>query len=308
LPPESPASAAALRLEGTGREEEILARVRREGAGAWEEFLEGFAGVLFRVVALFADSYDDRMDFFLYICDRLREDDMKRVRAFQHRAEAPCRFSTYLTVVAKNMAVDFLRSREGRYRPFSRVASMDETDRLLFEYHLRDGASMEETRSLLQGRHGIRLSLEEASRRTAVIATALSANQRWKLLARLASRRRTLSIDPVAEAAVHDDERGLPLPGGPGGDPEQPLREKEAREVLQEALAAVEPRQRLALTLRFRDALSREEVARTLAVSPSQAESLIREAVAAVRRRLTHSGIDRADLEQAGWSAFWSEA
>ena len=307
MPPESP-PAATLRLEETGREEEILARVRREGAGAWEEFLEGFAGVLFRVVALFADSYDDRMDFFLYVCDRLREDDMRRVRAFQRRAEAPCRFSTYLTVVAKNMAVDFLRSREGRYRPFARVASLDETDRLLFEYHLRDGASMEETRSLLQGRHGIRLSLAEASRRTARIVTALSANQRWKLLARLASRRRTLSIDPVAEAAVHDDARGLPLPGGPGGDPEQPLREKEAREILQEALSAVEPRQRLALTLRFRDALSRDEVARTLAVSPSQAESLIREAVAALRRRLAHSGVDRADLEQAGWSIFWSEA
>ncbi len=307
MPPESPASAAALRLEGTEREEEILARVRREGAGAWEEFLEGFAGVLFGVVTLFADSYDDRMDFFLYICDRLREDDMRRVRAFQRRPEAPCRFSTYLTVVAKNMAVDFLRSREGRYRPFGRVASRDETDRLLFEYHLRDGASMEETRSLLQGRHGIRLTLEEASRRTAAMAEALSANQRWKLLARLASRRRTLSIDPVAETAVRDDEHGLPL-SGRGGDPERPLREKQANAILQEALAAVGPRQRLALTLRFRDALSRDEVARTLAVSPSQAESMIRDAVAALRRRLASSGVERADLEQAGWSALWSEA
>jgi RNA polymerase sigma factor (sigma-70 family) len=307
LPPESPAPAATLRREETGWEEEILARVRREGAGAWEEFLDGFAGVLFRVVALFADTYDERMDLFLYLCDRLREDGMRRVRAFQRRAEAPCRFSTYLTVVAKNLAVDFLRSKEGRYRPFSRVASLDETDRLLFEYHLRDGASMEETRSLLEGRHGIRLSLEEASRRAGAVGATLSANQRWKLLARLASRRRTLSIDPVEEAALRDDRPALPLPG-PGGDPEQPLREREARRILQEALAAVGPRQRLALTLRFRDSLSAQEVARTLAVSASQAEALIRDAVAEVRRRLAHSGVDRKDLDQAGWSSFWSEA
>ena len=307
MPPESPAPAAALRREGTGREEEILARVKREGAGAWEEFLNGFAGVLFRVVALFAVTYDERMDLFLYLCDRLREDGMRRVRAFQRRAEAPCRFSTYLTVVAKNLAVDYLRSKEGRYRPFGRVASLDETDRLLFEYHLRDGASMEETRSLLEGRHGIRLSLEEASRRAAAIGAILSANQRWKLLARLASRRRTLSIDPVEEAALRDDRPALPLPGL-DGDPEQPLREKEARRILQEALASVEPRQRLALTLRFRDSLSAQEVARTLAVSASQAEALIREAVAEIRRRLAHSGVDRKDLDQAGWSSFWSEA
>jgi RNA polymerase sigma factor (sigma-70 family) len=302
---ESP-PAAPLPREGSVREEEILARVRSDGDSAWEAFLEAFAPVLFRVASLFADTYDDRMDIFLHICDRLRQDGMKRVRTFQQRAEAPCRFSTYLTVVAKNMAVDFLRAKEGRYRPFRRVASMDETDRLLFEYHVRDGQSLEESRSVLQGRHGIRLSLEEASRRAAGIVAALSVNQRWKLLARLASQRRALSIDPVEEAALRGPRHTVPLPSG-RGDPERPLREEQARKIFQEALAAVEPRQRLALTLRFRDSLSREEVARTLAVAPSQAEALIREAVVRVRSSLTRSGVDRMDLDQPGWTPFWSE-
>jgi RNA polymerase sigma factor (sigma-70 family) len=307
LPSESPSPAVALAREGSAREEAILARVKREGAGAWEEFLEVFAPVLFRVASLFADNYDDRMDLFLHICDRLREHDMKRVRTFQRREDAPCRFSTFLIVIAKNMAVDFLRAKEGRYRPFGRVASMDETDQLLFEYHLRDGYSLEEARSLLQGRHGIRLSLEETSRRAGVVVAALSANQRWKLLARLASRHRALPIDPVEDAALQGTRRPLPLQSG-RGDPEGPLREKEARRILQEALASVEPRQRLALTLRFRDSLSQEEVARTLAVPLAQAETLIREAVMRVRRRLTESGVDRKDLDPGGWTSFWSES
>ena len=307
MPLESPSPAAAIHREGSSREEEILARVQREGTGAWQEFLEGFAPVLFRVASLFADSYDERMDFFLYICDRLREDDMKRVRSFQRRAEAPCRFSTFLTVIAKNLAVDFLRAKEGRYRPFSRIASMGETERLLFEYHLRDGRSLEETRGLLQGRHGIRLSLEEASRRAAAVLTTLSANQRWKILARLASRRQTLPIDPVEDAALGGAQRPLPLRSG-AGDPEHPLREEEARRVLREAMAALEPRQRLALTLRFRDSLSPEEVARTLSVAPAQAETLIREAVMRVRRHLTGSGVERGDLDLGSWTSIWSEA
>lgn len=306
MPWESPTTSAALPREEP-REEEILARVREEGAAAWEEFLEGFAQVLFRVASLFADGYDERMDFFLHICDRLREDDMKRVRAFQRRAEAPCRFSTYLTVVAKNLAVDFLRAKEGRYRPFRRVASMEETDRLLFEYHLRDGHTLEESRGFLQGRHGIRLSLEEASRRAAAVAAALSANQRWKVLARLAARRQALPIDPVEDAAMRDPQHPVPLRGA-GGDPEGPLRQQEARKILQEALESVDSRQRLALVLRFRDSLSQEEVARTLAVTPAQAEALIREAVTRVRLRLAEAGVDRKDIDLGGWTSFWPEA
>ena len=306
MPLESP-PAAPLRREGLAREEEIFARVQRDGDSAWEEFLEGFAPVLFRVASLFADTYDRRMDIFLHICDCLRDDNMKRVRTFQQRPDAPCRLSTYLTVIAKNMAVDFLRAKEGRYRPFRKVATMDETDRLLFEYHVRDGQSLEETRSLLQGRHGIRLSLEEASRRAAAVAAVLSVNQRWKLLARLASRRRALSIDPVGESALRDGRSSLPLQSG-RGDPERPLREEQAKRIIEEALASLEPRQRLALTLRFRDSLSREEVARTLALVPSQAEALIREAVGRVRSSLARSGVDRKDLDHPGWASFWSEA
>src|SRR5262245_44004974 len=133
----------------------------------WDEFLDHYASDLFRIVRLFADSYDDRMDLFLFVCERLQADGMRRLRSFRYRPEAPCRFSTFLSVVVKNIALDHLRARQGRFRPFQNLADRGETDRLLFGYHIRDGVPLEECRRLLETRHGIRLTAADLSRRAA---------------------------------------------------------------------------------------------------------------------------------------------
>src|SRR5687767_11800942 len=101
----------------------------KEIPAAWDEFLPRFAEVIFRVVRLAAGSYYERMDLVLFVCDRLREDEMRRVRAFKFRPEAPCRFSTYLAVVVRNLALDFLRARDGRYRPFKTIEALEPADR-----------------------------------------------------------------------------------------------------------------------------------------------------------------------------------
>src|SRR2546428_9574498 len=125
-------------------ESEVLERIGRGGPDAWETFLVSFSDVIFRVARLFADTYDERMDIYLFTCARLKVDGMRRLRSFHYRPEAPCRFSTWLSVVVKNIAVDFIRSREGRFRPFRDVETMEEADRLVFQYYLRDGRALEE--------------------------------------------------------------------------------------------------------------------------------------------------------------------
>src|SRR5262245_16603411 len=157
-------------------EQEFLDRIADGGPESWNAFLESCADQIFRVVRLFGDGYDERMELFLVGCDRLEEERMRRLRAFTFRPEAPCRFSTYLSVIVKNMAVDFIRAREGRFRPFRVVETMEETDRLLFEYHLRDGRPLEESRDLIESRHGIRLSAAQASDRAGRLQSSLSAS------------------------------------------------------------------------------------------------------------------------------------
>jgi len=284
-------------------EKDLLARIASGGSSAWEAFLASRADVIFRVIRLFADKYDDRMDLFLFVCARLREGEMRRLRAFRYRPEAPCRFSTYLSVVVKNIALDFIRSREGRFRPFRAVESMDETDRLLFEYHLKDGRPLTEVRETLSGRHGITLTHAEIEERAGKVQSSLSASQRWRLLSRLFERRRELSVDPVAEAAF-DLDHAVPL-AGLGGDPESPIRSRDADRVFGEVMAAMAPRQRLALVLRYRDGLGPHDMAEVLSVSRSEAEKLAREGLERLRDGLRRRGLARPDLEASALSSIW---
>jgi len=283
----------------------------REVPPRWEDFLSAYADLIFRVVRLFADGYDDRMELFLFICERLREQDMKRVRSFRRRPDAPCLFSTYLSVVIRNLSVDFLRSRQGRYRPFASVTGLETADRLLFEYHVRDGRPLEEARNLLMTRHGIQMSESEASDRAGRVGAALSPSQRWRLVSRLIERRLPMTIDPVFDvASSHSDRHGesRPVPLAGTDDPEEPIRTRQAEGALREILRDLPPRQRLALTLRYRDGLPATEVARLMDITRAEADGLARQGVDAIRSRLRHLAVGRPDLEAAGLGSIWRTA
>jgi RNA polymerase sigma factor (sigma-70 family) len=274
----------------------LLETLAAGGPVAWQTFLEICSETIFRVVSLFADTYDDRMDLFLFVCTKLHDDGMRRLRSFRFRPEAPCRFSTWLAVVVKNLAVDHLRAREGRFRPFRRVDAMEEVDRLVFDYHLRDGKSLEEVRHLLETRHGIGVGDVELAGRAARVEATLSANQRWRLMARLSERRDHLPLDPVSGAA--GPEESIPLADA-RGDPEHALRSLEADRALRSAMEAIPPRERLALTLRYRDGMSARQSAVVLDVTPAEAERLAREGVRKVRESLGRAGMTPPDFENA---------
>ena len=278
-----------------------------EALRSWEAFLSRYASLLLRLTGLYARSHDDRMDLFLHLCTSLRDDDMRRVRSFRFRPEAPCRFETWLSVVARNLATDWHRSRHGRFRPFSGIASMQPVDRLIFEYGVRDRRSASEIRDLLAS-NSISLDLAEVERRLLAIESSLTPVQRWRLLARWAERQQTFPIDPVSGVA-EDGPHSLPLESA-GQSPERKLREASARRVIRRALDDLPPRQRLILALRFRDGLGVAETARTLHVSAPQVERATHDALTRLRDGLRAARLERDDVDgaiDALWAS-WEES
>lgn len=290
-------------MEQDTSDRDLLERISSGGPTAWQVFLEASAPTIFRVVRLFADGYDDRMDLFLHICDKLREKDMRRVRSYRFRPEAPCRFSTWLSVVARNLALDHIREKKGRFRPFRVVEGMDRTDQLIFEYHLRDGLPLAEVRERLHRRHGVPISMDDLAELAGRVAERLSANQRWRLLARLMERRRPLPVDPVAGAALRGDA-AVPLRDA-WGDPERPLRDREADAALRLAMGTMPAREQLVLALRYRDGLTVKEAARVLRIPAEEADRLVRRAVDSLRRSLVGSGFSQPDFEPSRLAAMW---
>jgi len=90
---------------------------------AWQKFILQYSNFIYRAIVKYTDDYDEKMAVYLNVLEKLREDRFARLRRFAFKAK----LSTWLTVVARRLALDYLRSRYGR--DFSlkkiRVVSID---------------------------------------------------------------------------------------------------------------------------------------------------------------------------------------
>jgi RNA polymerase sigma factor (sigma-70 family) len=82
---------------------------------AWAELVERHTRLLLAVARSFGGGHDEAMERYAYILERLAEGNHRRLRAYQ--ADGRARFSTWLTVAARRLCLDFHRTRYGRSRP-----------------------------------------------------------------------------------------------------------------------------------------------------------------------------------------------
>jgi RNA polymerase sigma factor (sigma-70 family) len=83
-------------------------------AAAWDELIANHTRLLLAVARSFGGAHDDTMDRYSYILEGLRDADFHRLRSFQPNRGAS--FSTWLTVAARRLCLDYHRARYGRHR------------------------------------------------------------------------------------------------------------------------------------------------------------------------------------------------
>lgn len=90
---------------------------------AWQKFILQYSNFIYRAIVKYTDDYDEKMAVYLHVLEKLRENRCQRLRSFAFQAK----LSTWLTVVARRLALDYLRSRYGRDFALKkiRVASID---------------------------------------------------------------------------------------------------------------------------------------------------------------------------------------
>ena len=235
----------------------IAGRLARDSERAWEEFLQAFAPLVLQVVHLFERDEDRADDCFVFVCEQLHRNDLRRLRRFD--IDGPASFSTWLRAVVRNLCLDWRRSRFGRPRPFRVVSSLSDLDQEVYRaVHLR---GMSESEALETVRHAFpdigRIDLATSLER---IAESLSSHQSWLL----ASRR----VREVPLSGGRDrDERAVDMdPADTRPDPEEVAARDEELDALQAALAALSPRDRLMVRMRFEQDLTLDEIARLAGV------------------------------------------
>ncbi len=92
------------------------ARHPSEGRRAWESFTRQYSRLLLSAChRASTPGYDEMMDRYAYVLERLAADDYRRLRTFS--PDGRTKFTTWLVVVVRRLCVDYHRTRYGRPRP-----------------------------------------------------------------------------------------------------------------------------------------------------------------------------------------------
>ena len=251
---------------------ELLARLRsRDRSKAWKQFLAVYSPVIMHVASQHEYHRDSLDDCYLFVCEKLSENDFYRLLSFQ--PEGPASFRSWLNVVIANLCIDWRRQTRGRARPFKSISELSLFDQMVFKYRFQQRISLQACLASMQADFP---DMNEAQLDSAVsrINESLSARQQWLLSIRKAT---TVSLS----------DSGANEPAEPGPDPEQFAVSEQDRDQLQQALDRLSPHHRLLIKLRYQQDLSLKEVARlTRLGDPFRARRHIQDALAELARHV----------------------
>lgn len=100
---------------------------------AWDLFVARYRRLLIAAIRHYLREPDDVMDVFAWVCEALRDADMRRLRSYSDRAAPRARFSTWLVTIVHRLTVDWIRRRDGRRRLPAVVERLTPLRRRIFE-------------------------------------------------------------------------------------------------------------------------------------------------------------------------------
>src|SRR5689334_12472599 len=161
--------------------------MRGSPEAAWDIFIGSYRRLIFAAIRRYTRDPDDVMDVFARVCEALRENDFARLRRYVAQADPGRRFSTWLCAVVHNLAIDWIRHRDGRARVSAMAASLPPTQRRIFEYVFMDGHSHVEAYELLRSRALPELTFSDFLRELGATYRAAGATKRGRLVLELAA-------------------------------------------------------------------------------------------------------------------------
>lgn len=248
---------------------------RDDAEAAWDFFISRYRRLIFAAIRHYARDYDDVMDVFARVCEALREDDLRRLRAYHAQAEHRARFSTWLVTVVRNLTIDWFRRRDGRRRLPAVAEELPPRQRHMFEHVFLDGRSHVEAFELIRARESTGMTFKEFLRELHAMYRAVSEGRRGSLLREL---------HPVLPIETRPDEASA-------------VEASERQTLLERALATLSEQDRVAVELYVAEELPAADVARIVGLPNAKAVyNRVYRALATLKAHLAQSGIGSADV------------
>jgi RNA polymerase sigma factor (sigma-70 family) len=237
--------------------------------------MDAYAGLIMRTVVQFEYEQDRGNDCFLYVCEKLYEDQFRRLLTFNTASKSS--FSSWLSTVVFNLCIDWHRKEFGRARMLPAIAALPVFDQRVYQCCYEEQMSAEECYEMLRSEIP-GLALKQIPDALGRIHALLTPRQRWQLSVRLRGRSRGRGTSPDGSLARIPD---------PAPAPELQARLEEEAEALQSAMARLAVEQRVLLHLRFREGLTYEQIARTEQLGDAhRARRQVQSALVALRAEL----------------------
>lgn len=221
-----------------------------ESLEAWKEFLASYSCHIFEVIRLCEKDVDDIEDCFVFICEQLKNRRFRRLRQF--RPDESATFSTWLSVVVRNLARDWRRKRSGRSRPFRAVSHLSVQEQEIYHCVYEERLSLYETYWVLRPRFP-HLTHELVNKSVDLISTTLSARQHWLL------NFRKPKLQAIEDKEGKDSPPIQIIDSSPS--PEQRAILKERQKALRRAFTQLSPKEKVILRLRYEKELTLVQIA-----------------------------------------------
>jgi len=249
----------------------------RRGAvdDAWDRFIDRYRRLIISAIRHYVQDHDEVMDAFAWVCEALRKDDLRRLRAWVDQPEHRAKFSTWLVTVVRRLSVDWFRHRDGRRRLAEIPQDASPLRGSIIDLVFVNGWPHVEAYELICARHPPGPTFREFLVELRAAHEAVIRGPRGRLFRELGP-----PLPPLpADAASHQIE---------GGD---------RRRWLDRVLAMLEPVDRAALELYVVEELPAADIARILGLPNAKAVyNRVYRSLDTVRRHLDDAGIGRGDL------------
>ena len=254
-----------------------MAELRRGNSdAAWDLLLDRYRRLIFAAIRHYAQDYDDVMDVFARVCESLREDDLRRLRAYIAQSDHRASFSTWLVTVVRNLTIDWFRVRDGRHRISVVAERLPPVQRAIFEHVFLARRRHIEAFELIRAGTAPTLSFRQFLVELKATYAAVTQGRRGRLFAELGT---TVPGDPEPEASVPDDH------------------DLEQTALLEDALQTLSPDDRVAVQMYVVDGLPAADVARVVGLANAKAVyNRVYRALAVLRERLERGGVRGGDL------------
>ena len=233
---------------------DLIARLAARDPAAWPAFLEEYASLLLQVSREVERDPDAAGDAFLFICERLAADHGRRLLQFDPSVGGAS-FSTWLRVVAWNLALDARRQRHGRFRPLAAIRRLPMLQQRIYRLRYEEGLTFEQMFAVIQPEFPA-LSRTAVEGAEADVDRAISSRQHFVLATR---RPKLESLDARGDAPGMGTD-----PADLSADPETLAIQRDEFQRLVHVLADLPAPDRLLVQLRFEQGVTLARIATLL--------------------------------------------